>query len=569
MADDSIPPEKKHRIIGWKPEATDLDTHQESKLPKWLVGLIAGGSILLIAGGLVAGYFGWRLYEQNRQAELLARSGSLDASISVGSQFQTVSRAEYAREQAMLGMESVRSAGTDNPNVKNRLIEMELALQAAHKSFGDGKYAFAIQQYNIIAEDTKAFAQALEDRRIANEMLQQFHLDRARVEEHKPYAPDVFESALTAAGAARTFLNEGSFRLARAKIGEATELLHSVEKIIAENIRQNVAEGRAALGRGDGEAATAAFTRALELQPGNDVIVAGLERAKIIGQVFALNRQAAQFVEQDRLEDALEIYQQAFALDPQSATAQGGIVATKLAIRDRDFGRAMDQAKAAAADNDWTAAISAYETALRIIPDQPEVKRNLAEARVREREAYIATSLESAYALERSYSWDDARAIYLRILDFEPGQTEAEEGLLRTGKVIRALLKFGKLIEDARTLARQASFQSAIQTFNEAMASKPAYLELSPDQRQLKNMLESQSRPIEVTFVSDKRTWVTVLGYRPLDRFEKVTVPIMPGNYVVIGRRRGYEEVREILRVRANDPIPPITVVATTKLASL
>jgi hypothetical protein len=126
-------------------------------------------------------------------------------------------------------------------------------------------------------------------------------------------------------------------------------------------------------------------------------------------------------------------------------------------------------------------------------------------------------------------------------------------------------------MEDARELARQASFQPAIATFNDAMASKPAYVELTPDQQQLKEFLIMQNRPVEITFVSDKRTYVTIPGITNgyLGKFDKVSVPVLPGDYLIIGRRRGYEEVREILRVRAESEIPPITVTATTKLASL
>jgi hypothetical protein len=79
-------------------------------------------------------------------------------------------------------------------------------------------------------------------------------------------------------------------------------------------------------------------------------------------------------------------------------------------------------------------------------------------------------------------------------------------------------------------------------------------------------MLELQSRPVPVPLVSDNRTYVTIQGLRLLGRFEQTSVPMYPGDYEIIGRRRGFQDVREIVRVRAGEDIQPITVVANARL---
>ena len=238
----------------------------------------------------------------------------------------------------------------------------------------------------------------------------------------------------------------------------------------------------------------------------------------------------------------------------------------KALIRERDFKAALDRAAAAREESKWNDVIDAYEAALKLSPDDASVKEQLATARVEQREAFIQDSLATAYEFERAYDWNNARRIYLELLKFEPEQADAAEGLSRTGKVLRALLKFERLIDDARSLAQRASFQSAIATFNEALANKPSYLALTPEQDELRILLEKQSRPVQVSLVSDNRTYVTIQNLRLLRRFEKTSVAMLPGNYEFIGRRRGYQDVREVVRIRGDDNMQPITIVANTRM---
>ncbi len=565
MADDTPPPSKKHRVIGWKPEATQAGPESERKLPRWITMLLGAGGVLVVLVALIGGFVVYRLVKMEREAAAATAAEQLSTGASLRAEFVGRSRAEFARETAVRGLEGIRKTPSNHPAVMRRLIELERRLLSADKAFGDANYGIAVSQFEGISGETKAFGSALEDMRKAREGYDRFLVDVNRVERLKSLAPDTFESALTSAGAARSFLEEGSFSLARQKIEEAATTLASIEKSIAARLEGALADGRSALARGDGEAAKEAFTRALELQQGNEFAIKSLERAKTIGQVFALNEAAQQAEAAARLEEAQASFEKAFALDGQSATAQAGISRLKAAIKKRDFENALAAAATAIEQKRWNDAIAAYENAQKLFPDDESVKTRLAETRVRQRESFIESSLASAYELERAYDWDGARRIYLDLLKFEADQKDAEEGLLRTGKVLRALLKFERLLDDARSHAQRANFQPAIAAFNEAMANKPAYLSLSPEQEQLRQLLEAQSRPVEVTLISDNRTYVTIQGVRLLGRFDRTSVPIMPGNYEVIGRRRGYSDVREMIQVRGGDTQPAITIVANTR----
>ena len=137
---------------------------------------------------------------------------------------------------------------------------------------------------------------------------------------------------------------------------------------------------------------------------------------------------------------------------------------------------------------------------------------------------------------------------------------EAREGYTRAGTVIRALLQYERYIEAAEVLANKAEFQAAIRRFNEAMAVKPSYLVNSDRVQQLHVLLMAQNKAVDVTFKSDGNTWVSIQSFRAPEKFETLQIKMLPGDYAVIGRRKGYRDVTMMLQVRNGTTPPAVTV---------
>ena len=97
------------------------------------------------------------------------------------------------------------------------------------------------------------------------------------------------------------------------------------------------------------------------------------------------------------------------------------------------------------------------------------------------------------------------------------------------------------------------------------MAVKPAYLQASDRVQQLQTLLMAQNTPVDVTFKSDDETWVQITNFRAPKKFQTETIKILPGNYEVVGRRRGYRDVVMLLQVRGGMPAPEVTVICTVK----
>jgi hypothetical protein len=168
-----------------------------------------------------------------------------------------------------------------------------------------------------------------------------------------------------------------------------------------------------------------------------------------------------------------------------------------------------------------------------------------------------------AFELEKSYDWARARAVYDEVLLRQPDHAHAQAGKARVSEVIVANLQLEKCIAEAERLRALGSFQAAIRVFNRGMSVKPDYLGSDRFQA-LRATLMVQNTPVEVTFKSDGQTAVLIEHYRAPKKLEGETIKMLPGNYRVIGRRSGYQDIEQTLLVRVGAP-QVVTVTCTVQ----
>jgi hypothetical protein len=178
----------------------------------------------------------------------------------------------------------------------------------------------------------------------------------------------------------------------------------------------------------------------------------------------------------------------------------------------------------------------AFETALRLVPGR------ITDDAERERLAH-----------ERAYQQDAARlraweARRIALLD------EQLAGL-------DAAAKFTRRIEAAEQLVAEGELQFARRLLTKAIMEKPGDLPLSNRALTLASALEAQMRPIELAFASDDQTVVSVVGEKLLGKFVNTGMKLPPGNYTVVGRRRGFREVVMPLHVRHEISTPTVVVI--------
>lgn len=555
-------PAKKRRIIHWDPEHGNT-SRERRWTPLRFLGWTVGGfvALLLVAGLVIRGVklvFGPQVFQ-------LAGAGAGVAPETPGDAFVSQSKAELARENAAKALAEMRKLPQDHDSQLQRLILIEKAFLAGDSLLQSGSYARAYSVFDELNRQLDAYALEVklkaETQKAYDEVLARMKdLDRAR-----SLAPQEFETAFADAGMGRQLYIQGSFALAKKEFDRAFAALDRAAQALEDFVGENLRVGQEAVAAGNRGAALAAFQAALSKDPDNEMAQQGLKRAEVADRVVALLKQGAGFEDQKQYRSAAEAYAKAFEIDAFSSAAQQGKARAERLEKETEFNAAIAAAESAKAQKDWSRSIAEYERALKVYPNKDDVKKLLAETRETAHREAVKAALARAYDHENKYEWEFARASYNATLQLDPNHEEAKDGYARTGRMIRTLLQYDKLIEVAEQRAQKAEFQAGIRAFNEAMAIKPAYLALSDREEQLRTVLMSQSQPVDVTFQSDGDTWISISNFRLLGRIRSETVKILPGDYEIVGRRKGFQDVILTLQVRNGNTPPVVNVICTLR----
>lgn len=548
---------KKRRIIHWNPDAGREQVRSKwtwKRLLAWSVGGFFG---LLIVAGIVI-----------RVAKLVLgpdiftpRAEAVAPSVAdANSAFISRAKAEQMHELASKSLAEIKRIPSDHPVQFQQLVLMEKSMGEGVALMENHDFAKAFAIFEGLKRDTDAFSYNVKIKGEAKQGYDKILLRIKDLELARSLAPGALEAAFEAAAMGRQLVTDGNFAGAKKVFDTGEAELKKAEQALGDYVRENLRVGQLALSKGEKDGAKKAFNAALEKSPGNEVAVQGLKRAENIDRVYALLQQGEKLEKDARYAEAAESYKKAFALDAFSAAAQEGQARAARLEKETKFASAKSAADAAVKAKDWQKAIAEYQAALKVYPQKTDVQALLKSAKENAHKDAVKKALAKGFAYEKAYQWPEARDAYHETLQLEPDQPEAKEGYTRAGTVIRALLQYNKYIEAAEVLANKAQFQDAIRRFNEAMAVKPSYLVNSDQVQQLHNLLMAQNKPVDVTFKSDGNTWVSILSFRQPEKIDTKTIRMLPGDYHVVGRRRGYRDVEMLLQVRNGTTPPTVTV---------
>jgi tetratricopeptide (TPR) repeat protein len=551
---------KKRRIIHWNPDAGREQVRNRwtwKRIVLWSVGGFFG---LLFAAGIVIRIaklvLGPDIFHSRA---VVAAPGQTVAD--ANSAFVSQAKAEQAHEIASKSLRDLVRMPTDHPVQLEQMISMQKAFQESETLLARHEFSRAFVILEGLNQDIDAFVKNVKIKGEAKQGYDKILLRIKDLEVARALAPGRLEAAFEAAGSGRQLLNDGNFTGAKKVFDGGEAELNRAAQALADYVKENLLVGQRALTKGEKAEARKAFQAALEKSPGNEVATQGLKRAENIDRVYALLQQGEKLEKDAQYAEAAESYKKAFALDAFSAAAQEGQSRAARLEKETKFANAKAAADTAFKARDWARAISEFQNALKVYPQKADVQAQLKLAKENAHKDAVQKALAKGFAYEKAYQWSQARDAYNETLELEPNQVEAKEGYTRAGTVIRALLQYERRIEAAEQLANKAEFVAALRNFNDAMNVKPSYLEASERVLQLRALLQQQSQPVDVTFKSDGNTWVSIQNFRTPSKIDTAVIKMLPGDYAIVGRRKGYTDVHMLLQVRNGTPPPTVTVV--------
>ena len=150
--------------------------------------------------------------------------------------------------------------------------------------------------------------------------------------------------------------------------------------------------------------------------------------------------------------------------------------------------------------------------------------------------------------------------VYQDILKIDPDLQFAKEGLAtaRTRAATHARLQ--ALIDDPDNLSDDANMQSATRLLLDIARIEPMGPRLEDQKNELNRLLKRAATPLRVQLVSDNQTEVSVFKVGRFGNFDTRELELRPGNYVAVGIRPGYRDVRVEFRVAPEIDMQPVVV---------
>jgi len=325
-----------------------------------------------------------------------------------------------------------------------------------------------------------------------------------------------------------------------------------------------LAAGEAGLLAGRQAEATAGFTAALAVDPGNAAARRGLERAGHLDQLLALLSRAQAAEGAGQRVQALELYRQAASLDPASAPAGEGVTRLSRAVARDSYETQMARGLAEQAAGRSGAARAAFTAALQAQPGDAAAQAALAQLDADSKLAQLAARQAEARAFEQAERWGDAARSYEAMLGVDANLVAAREGQERVRarldldtRLRAAIANADHFNDDAVLAAARSLLATARETAKETPQPGPL---LSGQVAELERLVSVGATPVPVQLESDNLTEVTIFKVGRLGAFSTRTLALRPGTYTAVGARAGYRDVRRSFRVAPGGAQPPVVV---------
>lgn len=403
-------------------------------------------------------------------------------------------------------------------------------------------------------EDSDPAPKGLAEQALSRALELRRSLESRRVDD---WGGEEYATAKETLARADELLKTGDHAGAAGAYGEAVQILGVLEARAPDVFLGTLEEGRAALAAGESRRAREAFGLAAALAPQNEVARSGLRRAEVLDQVLALVSEGERAERSGRLSEAEERYLRAVSLDPLSPRAQTSLARARAALSDDAFARSMSEGLEALGAGDYAAAESALRRADSLRPGSTQVADALQQLDQERTLQAIVEHRARALEHESREDWRSALAQYRAILEKDASVRFAQEGEARCAARAEMSESLAYHLAHPERLGTDEVLAEAMVLLEEAEAVDPAGPRHRQEVAELRALIEASAALVRVTLVSDSETEVTVYRVGRLGKFDRRRLELRPGTYTVVGKRKGYRDVRLTLVVpRGGSPEP-------------
>ncbi|MEQ9561217.1 MAG: hypothetical protein RLN69_01755, partial [Woeseiaceae bacterium] len=341
---------------------------------------------------------------------------------------------------------------------------------------------------------------------------------------------------------------------------EAIKMLDPFFDRIEPVFRETLAAARDAFARGDHFEAIRLYDLAVAITPGNAEAERGLARSRNLEAVMNLSEQGLQYEADLELDAAKMSFEKALELDAAWDPAVAGLARVRDAIRETTFNQRMTEGFDALAAGYYDSARAAFSAAKAINPSSREAADGLLQVDQEIRLQDIRRLESQAAEQVDDERWEEAVQTYQSLLDIDSDLQFAKEGLAAANQRVALHETLTGFIEDPDALSADITMQKATRLLLDISRLSPIGPRLEDQKEALSRLLKRAATPLDVQLVSDNATNVAIYQVAQFGTFLRQDLQLRPGEYVAVGSRPGYRDVRVEFRVAPEIEMAPVVV---------
>ena len=405
-------------------------------------------------------------------------------------------------------------------------------------------------------------AQLGKQRKAAQDVLEQmldrqFQLEEISVTQ---WAAEDFARAVTLASEGDEYYRNREFEAALTAYEAGLELMEHLLAQKQQALADAISAGNEAIEQGDSTAATSAFELALAITSDSQAAQQGLQRAKVLDNVQQLLARAQLFEESGSVIEALAVLQQVAGLDPARGSVGHSIARLRTVLDQREFQRQMSAGYQALGREEYSAAITAFQAAIKLDARATEAQEALKQAQIDQNLHAINGHLARAELFRTQEKWQQALREYDQALGIDANLVV----VLQSRKETAVRARLDAALQDAITrperLTSDVVWKAAQVLYQNASTIEQPGPRLSQQITALQKQLQYAIKPVEVTFSSDNLSRINLLKVAQLGSFVTRKLELKPGDYAIVASREGYRDVRKEFTVAPRSQSIQLTI---------